>query len=67
MLRRLFSRSRPSPVPQELYGRLVTQARQAAFHEIAGVPDTVPGRFDMVCLHMFLLTRRLAAEDDPLA
>lgn len=62
MLKRLFSRNRPSPVPQELYGRVVAQSRDAAFYANAGVPDTVTGRFDMLCLHAFLLTRRLSAD-----
>ena len=67
MLKRFLSRAKPSPVPQELYGRVVAQARQPLFFAAMGVPDTVPGRFDMVCLHIFLLTRRLAADADPLA
>jgi len=62
MLKRLFSSNRPSPVPQELYGRVVAQSRLPAFYAAVGVPDTVAGRFDMLCLHAFLLTRRLSAD-----
>lgn len=67
MLSKLFARTRPSPVPQQLYGRVMAQSREPAFYEAVAVPDTVAGRFDMVCLHAFLLTRRLAREGSPLA
>lgn len=42
-----------------LYRKIVDQARQRAFFEACGVPDTVDGRFDLLVLHLFLVLRRL--------
>ncbi|MCF8468669.1 MAG: hypothetical protein K9G33_14810 [Sneathiella sp.] len=42
-----------------LYDGIVRQARQPAFYEAAGVPDTVDGRFEMISLHAFLVMRHL--------
>ena len=64
MLRRLLARKKSSPVPQELYGAVVAQARHPAFFTRFGVADSVTGRFDMVCLHLYLLTRRLAGRPE---
>ena len=44
---------------------IVTQARLRAFYADYGVPDTVEGRFDLIVLHLVLLLRRLARDDDP--
>ncbi len=54
----------PQPVPAALYGAVVAQSRNPAFYTIFGVPDTVAGRFALLCLHMFLLTRRFALDVD---
>jgi len=52
-----------APVAQstihELYGHVVQAARQPYFYSDLMVPDTVDGRFDLLCIHMFLLSRRL--------
>ncbi len=45
-----------------LYGRAVAAAREATPFAEWGVPDTPAGRFEMVCLHVALLIRRLRAE-----
>lgn len=42
-----------------LYAMVVAQARQAAFYETGGVPDTMEGRFDMIVLHLCLVLRHL--------
>jgi cytochrome b pre-mRNA-processing protein 3 len=42
-----------------LYGQAVAQARAPGFYGSGGVPDTLDGRFDMLCLHVFLLLHRL--------
>ncbi len=42
-----------------LYGAIVAQARLPVFYEGYGVPDTVEGRFDMIVLHVILVSRRL--------
>jgi cytochrome b pre-mRNA-processing protein 3 len=44
------------------YQRIVAQARAPAFYSGCGVPDTLDGRFELVCLHAFLYLNRLKAE-----
>lgn len=44
------------------YRRVVEQARQPAFFIEYGVPDTLDGRFELVCLHAFLYLHRLKSE-----
>ena len=44
-----------------LYGVIVAQAREPGFYAVSGVPDTVEGRFDLLVLHMHLVSDRLAA------
>jgi len=46
----------------DIYGAVVTQARQPAFYAKLGIPDTPIGRYDMVVLHLFLLLERLRGE-----
>lgn len=38
---------------------MVDQARQPVFFADCGVPDTLDGRFELVCLHAFLYLHRL--------
>ncbi len=42
-----------------LYGAIVARARSPAFYADFGVPDTIPGRFEMVVLHTALVVDRL--------
>ena len=44
------------------YRRVVEQARQPGFFVDGGVPDTIDGRFELICLHAFLYLHRLARE-----
>jgi cytochrome b pre-mRNA-processing protein 3 len=44
------------------YRRVVEQARQPVFFTDYGVPDTLDGRFELICLHAFLYLYRLKAE-----
>lgn len=67
MFSRLFKSQNQSSVPNEIYGRLMAQAREPAFYEVIGVPDSVMGRFDMLAMHVYLINRRLKVEDDPVA
>jgi cytochrome b pre-mRNA-processing protein 3 len=46
----------------EIYGAIVTQARQPGFYAKMGIPDTPIGRYDMVVLHLFLVLERLRSE-----
>jgi cytochrome b pre-mRNA-processing protein 3 len=45
------------------YGRVVEQARRPGFFTDCGVPDTLDGRFELICLHAFLYLHRLKRED----
>jgi cytochrome b pre-mRNA-processing protein 3 len=41
---------------------VVEQSRRQEFYAMFGVPDTLDGRFELVCLHAFLYLHRLKAE-----
>ncbi|HYZ43111.1 MAG TPA: ubiquinol-cytochrome C chaperone family protein, partial [Stellaceae bacterium] len=44
------------------YQRVIEQARQPVFFTDYGVPDTLDGRFELICVHAFLYLHRLKAE-----
>src|SRR5947207_10307860 len=44
------------------YGRIVEHARVPGFFIEGGVPDTIDGRFELICLHAFLYLHRLKRE-----
>jgi len=44
------------------YGRILGHAREPGFFTDGGVPDTVDGRFELICLHAFLYLHRLKRE-----
>lgn len=58
----LFARGAVRRAAALAYGRVVEQARQSAFFVACGVPDTLDGRFELVCLHAFLYLQRLKSE-----
>jgi cytochrome b pre-mRNA-processing protein 3 len=45
-----------------LYHAAVTRARDPWFYLVAGVPDTVEGRYELVAIHVHLLLRRLRGD-----
>jgi cytochrome b pre-mRNA-processing protein 3 len=47
---------------ERAFAGVVAQARQAVFYAEFGVPDTVDGRFELLCLHAFLYLHRLKRE-----
>lgn len=49
----------------KLYQAAVAQAREPAFYELYKVPDTIDGRFDLICLHVYLIMDRLYDEGRP--
>lgn len=58
-----FFRRNPLEGPAaDLYAEIVRQSRIPAFYEVAAVPDTVDGRFEMISLHAFLIMRQLKGE-----
>jgi cytochrome b pre-mRNA-processing protein 3 len=61
----MFTLFKPNPerIAAELtYRRIVEQARQPGFFLHGGVPDTIDGRFELICLHAFLYLHRLKDE-----
>ncbi|HHY51441.1 MAG TPA: ubiquinol-cytochrome C chaperone [Alphaproteobacteria bacterium] len=62
MILSLFRKSASTDAVYAVYNAIVAQSRQPRFYAEWGVPDTVTGRFDMICLHLALLFRRLRAE-----
>ena len=59
MLNWLKTRSEDRCKAKELYGAIVTGARQPAFYSGCGVEDTPEGRYEMIALHLFLVLDRL--------
>jgi cytochrome b pre-mRNA-processing protein 3 len=57
MLLGLLGRKR-SPVPGRLHEAIVAAARRPALYARLGAPDTVDGRFELLCLHLQLFLRR---------
>jgi cytochrome b pre-mRNA-processing protein 3 len=61
----IFNPFRKNPATDAVYAvysAIVAQSRQSRFYAEWGIADTVTGRFDMICLHLVLLFRRLRAE-----
>ncbi|HYU12816.1 MAG TPA: ubiquinol-cytochrome C chaperone family protein [Stellaceae bacterium] len=61
----LFRRNPLQNAAELAYHRIVEQARQPAFYNASGVPDTLDGRFELICLHAFLFLHRLRREEPP--
>lgn len=64
MLRSLKARSDLRRKAGDLYGAIVTQARQPKFYADLGVPDTAASRYELVVLHLFLVLQRLQEDPD---
>jgi cytochrome b pre-mRNA-processing protein 3 len=61
----MFTLFKPNPersAAELAYRRIVEQARRPGFFLSGGVPDTVDGRFELICLHAFLFLHRLKGE-----
>lgn len=61
----LFRRNPLQDAADLAYRRVVGQARQPAFFTDLGIPDTLDGRFELICLHAFLFLYRLKGEKPP--
>ena len=59
----LFRSNSVRDAAERAYGRIVDQARQPGFFIDCGVPDTLDGRFELICLHAFLYLHRLKREE----
>lgn len=55
----IFRRKQYKERAVSCYEALVCQARHPWFYDILAVPDTLDGRFEMICLHVALLLHRL--------
>jgi cytochrome b pre-mRNA-processing protein 3 len=62
---RWLGRAPEQETAARLYAALSAQARAPVLFAELGVPDTLDGRFDSLCLHMSLVIRRLARDRDP--
>jgi cytochrome b pre-mRNA-processing protein 3 len=61
----VFSFSRRNPdrrAAEQAYSRIVAHSRDPLFFTDYGVPDTLDGRFELICLHAFLYLHRLKDE-----
>lgn len=61
----LTRRGRHERAGFQLYGAAVAAAREPYLYTVLGVPDTLDGRFDLVCLHACLLIQRLTGAPIP--
>lgn len=62
---RWLGRAPEQEIAARLYAALSAQARAPGLYARLGVPDTLDGRFDALCLHMSLVIRRLARDRTP--
>lgn len=58
----LKDRNRRNASAAQLYQAGLAASRQRDFYNYLYVPDTLDGRFDLVCLHVFLLIDRFMME-----
>ena len=59
----LFRSNSVRDAAERAYARVVEQARRPGFFIDCGVPDTLDGRFELICLHAFLYLHRLKREE----
>ena len=59
MLTWLRNRSAPTRTARDLYGSIVTAARDPAFYRGLGVPDTAEARLEILALHLVAVADRL--------
>jgi cytochrome b pre-mRNA-processing protein 3 len=64
-MRSLFRRNPLKEAAERAYDAVVAQARRPEFFVSSGVPDTLDGRFELICLHAFLYLHRLKREPAP--
>jgi len=57
-----FRRNPTRDAAEHAYALVVEQSRRPEFFMTFGVPDTLDGRFEMICLHAFLYLHRLKCE-----
>lgn len=63
MLTWLSKRSDRNRKARDLYGAVVTQARNPVFYTVYGVADNPEGRYELIALHLILTLNRLGQPD----
>lgn len=61
----LFRRNPLRDAAERAYCAVVENGRRPVFFTDFDVPDTIDGRFELICLHAFLYLHRLKNEGDP--
>ncbi|MBO6782982.1 MAG: ubiquinol-cytochrome C chaperone family protein [Alphaproteobacteria bacterium] len=64
MLTRIRARRENRERARRLHACIIEQSREPHFYAALGVPDTMLGRYEMVCLHAWLLLTRLKREGE---
>lgn len=64
LLSRMFGRRREDGRAETVYAAIVAAARRPEHYSDRDVPDTVPGRLEMIILHLVMLFHRLAGEGE---
>lgn len=67
MLGRFQQRRTRRKLAARHYEAIVAQSRETVFYSDLGVPDTMLGRYEMVCLHAYLVLTRLKRESEECA
>ena len=64
MLTRIRERQARRIQALQLHDAIVSQSREPVFYAELGVPDTMLGRYEMVCLHAYLVLTRLKRDGE---
>jgi len=64
MFEKFKKRNLQRDIALKLYNNLVIYARSPEFYVHYGVPDSELGRFEMICLHAYVLFKRLGKTDE---
>lgn len=67
MLKLLRRASPLHAAAERLHAAAMLQAREPALYAVMGAPDTIEGRFELLCAHVILLLDRLKGEGAALA
>ncbi|MEL7485888.1 MAG: ubiquinol-cytochrome C chaperone family protein [Pseudomonadota bacterium] len=59
----LFRKNPAEERARALYAEVATHSRHPAFFTTLEAPDTVEGRFEVLCVNMYLVLRRLKSEN----
>jgi len=65
-IKKIFATDDSKIAGHTAYVTLVEKARNPFFYSDCGVPDTLDGRFDVIVLHIFMLTHQLKNQNPKL-